>query len=619
MAEQREKRTSIQPTKMNAISKSKSARNVMGEQSNRRYQRVSVDDFMPGARTKSIKATQRMRESPKTTIRNGRHVHQTSSVPYDEERQTAIPALTRCKSNEERGQTSITMSNPVIHNNGIEAHTITLSSMSSANNNNRRQPRILCLSPNISDVQTAGTVVGWQVKLVHSDQEAVEAIHSRAYEALVVGLGTLSETPYCSPLVGYGHAAAPSMYRIVYTPQQEQNLTKQLVHSCFSSGADAVACSLQSLVSAICGLHQFQSVIPAGTKIAAHQRAIYSAYAPLRHLQQRQDQLICIAQGHATMRVQELEHFSQKLERQLRRVPPAFIQTVSGRSYHPSNSNKKSSIRLVHVSDTNNHHGHLHIPPGDLFVHTGNFTNPNESKANALLVFQDYLTWLERTIIPRFELVVFIAGNHDDILDQVHHVSLKEHLEARRILQVFLKQHATVRYLENSFTIFHDLVIYGTPTVYCQSSASEREDDDPQIPHAFEVVLEEDTKRLRNLDGVDIFLSNRAPSILSSIKDYKLSMDHVYSDENIKHAPTVHAFGHNNHNFGIGSYRGTVMMNGSQELLHSLDTCGGGTPLVLDVPIQSEEKRNQAKCGPRLLFHHHGAHQQSSSHTTLEC
>ena len=57
----------------------------------------------------------------------------------------------------------------------------------------------------------------------------------------------------------------------------------------------------------------------------------------------------------------------------------------------------------------------------------------------------------------------------------------------------------------------------------------------------------------------------------------------------------------------------TVMMNASQELLHSMDPYGGGTPLVMDVPLHDDEREHQAMCGPRL-FHRH-AH----DHATIEC
>ena len=541
-------------------------------------------------------------QSPKSIDSKGNHRRHTSApsqkFPSDEDRQ-ASPTLRR--SNEEQ---TIPGKLPSIQ------HTLT---SASDNHNHIRHPLILCMSPHVSDVQAAASVVGWKVHLVYSNQEAVDAIQTRAYEALIVGFGTLSENPYCSPLVGYAQQASPAMYRIVYS-QQSAAFKQDLVHSCFVCGADAVAWSLQSLVAELMGLCHFESIVPAGTKIAAHQRAIYSAYAPLRHRQQREDQLIYIARGKKTTRVRNLMVHTTKLELQLRQVPPRFIQTVSGRSH--SKKRNPTSIRLVHISDTNNHHRYLDIPPGDVFCHTGNFTNPDESKANAIDVFQDFLEWLHKIVVPKFSLVVFIAGNHDDVLDRQNHLSLKEHLEAKQVLHDFLKVNPSVRYLEDSATVFSDLVIYGSPTVYCQSGLPVEHKQ--AHSNAFERSMD-DAKTKANLDGVDIFLSNRAPSILSRERNYVLPMDCVYQHDDVSqrkrdgspHRPVAHIFGHCNHNFGIGYWKGTLMMNGSQELLHSLDKYGGGTPLVVDLPLDEFSKKSQALCGPRL-FHRHSEH-------TIEC
>jgi hypothetical protein len=236
---------------------------------------------------------------------------------------------------------------------------------------------------------------------------------------------------------------------------------------------------------------------------------------------------------------------------------------------------------MVHVSDTNNHHRYLDLPRGDLFVHTGNFTNPLFPRANAIQVFGDFLEWMDSTVCQKYQQVVFIAGNHDDILDRVNHRFISEHMDARQMLHNFLLSHPSVAYLENSFINFRGLKIYGSPTVYChRSNAFERDLD-----------LYNDAKTKENLEGIDILLTNRAPSILDVGANYVLPVDHVYTTTVHKRRnkrndrPIVHAFGHCNKSFGIGFWEGTLMMNGSQERLHSLDKYGGGTPLVIDIPL----------------------------------
>jgi hypothetical protein len=200
---------------------------------------------------------------------------------------------------------------------------------------------------------------------------------------------------------------------------------------------------------------------------------------------------------------------------------------------------------------------------------------------------------MDSTVCPKYQQVVFIAGNHDDILDRVNHQILSEHLEARQMLHSFLQEHPSVAYLENSCTNFRGLHIYGSPTVYChRSNAFERDLD-----------LYNDAKTKEKLKGIDILLTNRAPSILDVGADYTLPVDHVYTAVDKRRnkrngRPKVHVFGHCNKSFGIGFWEGTLMMNGSQERLHSLDKYGGGTPLVIDIPLpNSDDTNHHTICG----------------------
>jgi hypothetical protein len=258
---------------------------------------------------------------------------------------------------------------------------------------------------------------------------------------------------------------------------------------------------------------------------------------------------------------------------------------------------------MVHVSDTNNHHRYLNLPSGDLFVHTGNFTNPDLPKTDSIRVFSDFLDWIHSTVVSNFQRVIFIAGNHDDILDPINHHFLREHLEARQLLHDFIKDHPTVQYLENSLTTFRGLKIYGCPTVYLRSVSKNTHFD------AFERSMEEhETQTKENVLGMDIMLTNRAPSILDSEADYYLPVDFIYNTttkQRMKRSrtPRVHAFGHCNKRFGIGYCRDTLILNGSQELLHNLDKYGGGTPLVIDIPLNASHEGTTHHAMFRPRFH----------------
>jgi hypothetical protein len=361
------------------------------------------------------------------------------------------------------------------------------------------------------------------------------------------------------------------MLRIVYTT------FSNVKDSCIASGADAVVTSYAKLARTLRSLQSLESIVPVGP----------SSYFPLQRRQEREDQLIRIAQGRTTERVRKLAWYTVKFQKQLQSIPRQYIYTVREFSGNPN----RGFVRMVHVSDTNTHHRYVHLPRGDLFVHTGNFTNPQLPKADAIRMLADFLDWLHSSVIPKFAMVVFIAGNHDDILDNVNHQFLREHLGAKQMLSSFLRKHPSAKYLQNSSTTFRGLTIYGSPAVFCRQVARD---------YNRSIAFERRRKSFKkaHLDDVDILLTNRAPSVLDPQSDYVLPVDHVYqiSSDRRRRVPKIHAFGHCNKNFGIGDYRGTLMMNGSQELLHSLDKYGGGTPLVIDIPLPGSETPDR-KCG----------------------
>jgi hypothetical protein len=63
--------------------------------------------------------------------------------------------------------------------------------------NKRHKPRVLCMNTHLPDASAAVTVLGWAVHPVNSVQEAIQAMHKRAYKAMVVSMVSRS---LCPPL-----------------------------------------------------------------------------------------------------------------------------------------------------------------------------------------------------------------------------------------------------------------------------------------------------------------------------------------------------------------------------------------------------------------------------------
>ena len=84
------------------------------------------------------------------------------------------------------------------------------------------------------------------------------------------------------------------------------------------------------------------------------------------------------------------------------------IQKFSSLPEQPS-----GSVRIVLVSDTHNQLSEIAIPPGDIFVHTGDITFCSSGGVNTL---KDFNAQLEA--LPHEHKIV-IAGNHDRRIEQL--------------------------------------------------------------------------------------------------------------------------------------------------------------------------------------------------------
>ena len=67
-------------------------------------------------------------------------------------------------------------------------------------------------------------------------------------------------------------------------------------------------------------------------------------------------------------------------------------------------------MKLVAISDTHRLHHKLEIPPCDVLVHAGDFSN-----RGSLFEAADFLTWFSRQLAPH---KVLVCGNHDKIMEK---------------------------------------------------------------------------------------------------------------------------------------------------------------------------------------------------------
>jgi Icc-related predicted phosphoesterase len=99
-------------------------------------------------------------------------------------------------------------------------------------------------------------------------------------------------------------------------------------------------------------------------------------------------------------------------------------------------------VRIVHLTDTHMLHRRLDVPPGDVLVHSGDFTGKGTVED-----YDDVFDWLDS--LPH-GLKLLVAGNHDALLQKFAKLTRK------RIPKGII-------YLEDSGTSFDGLNFWGSP------------------------------------------------------------------------------------------------------------------------------------------------------------
>lgn len=74
-----------------------------------------------------------------------------------------------------------------------------------------------------------------------------------------------------------------------------------------------------------------------------------------------------------------------------------------------------AGIRIVCISDTHSRHGNmLQLPPGDVLIHAGDFTNTGSRRDT-----EEFVAWMDA---QPYKHKIFIAGNHDTSLHTSYYI-----------------------------------------------------------------------------------------------------------------------------------------------------------------------------------------------------
>ena len=98
-------------------------------------------------------------------------------------------------------------------------------------------------------------------------------------------------------------------------------------------------------------------------------------------------------------------------------------QLTSVRSISTSNSTQLKPLRIVFISDTHSSHEGLgELPPGDLLIHSGDFT---ESRPPKPAEYKHFIDWYAS---QPHKNKVLISGNRDQFMDAATSIKVFESL-----------------------------------------------------------------------------------------------------------------------------------------------------------------------------------------------
>ena len=309
--------------------------------------------------------------------------------------------------------------------------------------------------------------------------------------------------------------------------------------------------------------------LPAG---ATDNRAELSYYPPLLRRAQRNQELISVmSEQHKTL----IRAQTESVSRMLAGLPRPLLASLN-----EAGESGQEYARVVAISDTHSYHEDMHLPPGDVLIHASVIVGNYGKGYDIVGDFRSFVGWLQG-VAPSYKDVVFIAGNHDTLLDpECRHA---EHEEMCRIIASALPSNVT--YIENSScdVMTGRLRIWGSPVTECrQESMGKR-----YYSNAFERPRAERVRLYGEIpdDGsVDIVITHGPPAALSPWGDEVLQ----HRIDSMSHPPPFHIFGHDHDHFGVflEAAGHTVAFNAAQEGLRRADRRGGGQAWIFDAPLR---------------------------------
>lgn len=256
--------------------------------------------------------------------------------------------------------------------------------------------------------------------------------------------------------------------------------------------------------------------------------------------------------------------------KQVFQLPEIWDGTVSAADGPPS-------VRLVCISDTHGRHQGVVVPPGDVLLHSGDFSDIGAQKQ--VESFRDWL--LHQKALGGFAHVVVIAGNHETTFDEPYFSRTGKgrfHRASPTLtapaVKALLADAEGITYLEDSFV---DLVVrerdnqrvrvYGSPWTpeFCNWAFNARRG--PEISKVWSRIPASCSAGPDR--GVDVLLTHGPPlgrgdeTGVGSRFPQRTGCADLLTAVQKRVKPLVHVFGHIHEGYGLSSDGATCFVNAS--------------------------------------------------------
>lgn len=210
---------------------------------------------------------------------------------------------------------------------------------------------------------------------------------------------------------------------------------------------------------------------------------------------------------------------------------------------------KQGALKFVHISDTHGCHRDLELPPGDVLVHTGDFTNTGE-----LDTIVDLNKWFGE--LP-FKHIIVIPGNHDLSFDKKLYDKTWRDWHDQKVVDPETLFTNAIYLPEGSITICGIKITSFAPTRAILGHTMAFNPSD--------AVRRRMAEELATVTDTDILVSHGPPMMIrDGFFGQSLPVGCPYLLDAIrKIRPRYHLFGHLHSGYGALESEGTVFLNGA--------------------------------------------------------